>query len=157
MASRTMLSVLCASLLVFAFVAPASAQTMKSVAGTYQVVKVPAYGDNARGMLTLSPDGHYSIVLARATLPKFAADSRTKGTAEENAAVVGGSIAHFGKYTIDEGGKAITFHIVACTFPNWDGTTVKRALKVSGDELTYTVNAPSAGGPANDVVWKRMK
>jgi hypothetical protein len=157
MSSRTMLSALCASLLVFAFAAPASAQTMKSVAGTYQVVKVSAYGDNARGMMTLSPDGHYSIVLARATLPKFAADSRTKGTAEENSAVVGGSIAHFGKYTIDDGGKAITFHIVACTFPNWDGTTVKRALKVSGDQLTYTVTAPSAGGPANDVVWKRMK
>ena len=42
-------------------------------------------------------------------------------------------------------------------FPNWDGTAQKRALKVAGDELTYTVTAPSAGGPPNDVVWKRMK
>jgi hypothetical protein len=157
MASRTTLSALCASLLVLAFAAPVGAQTMKSVAGTYEVVKVSAYGDNARGMMTLSADGHYSIVLARATLPKFAADSRTKGTAEENAAVVGGSIAHFGKYTIDEGGKAITFHLMTSTFPNWDGATMKRALKVSGDQLTYTVTTPSAGGPPNDVIWKRMK
>jgi hypothetical protein len=145
------------SLLAAAFVAPAAAQSMKSVAGTYSVVKVPAYGDNARGQLILGPDGRYSIVLARATLPKFAAGSRTKGTAEENKAVIDGSIAHVGKYTIDDGGKSITFHIEMSTFPNWDGTSTKRALKVAGDQLTYTVTAPSAGGPPNDVVWKRVK
>lgn len=46
---------------------------------------------------------------------------------------------------------------MASIFPNWDGATMKRALKVSGDQLTYTVTTPSAGGPANDVIWKRMK
>jgi hypothetical protein len=130
---------------------------MKSVAGTYSVVKVEAYGPNARGMMVLTPDGHYTINLARATLPKFAANARTKGTADENKAVIEGSIFHYGKYTIDDGGKSITFHVQTSAFPNWDGTTQKRALKVAGDELTYTVTAPSAGGPPNDVVWKRMK
>ena len=94
---------------------------------TYAPVTVPAYGDNPRGQLILTPDGRYSIVLARATMPKIAAGVRTKGTAEENKAVVEGSIAHVGRYTIDGGGKAITFHIEMSTFPNWDGTTQKRA------------------------------
>jgi hypothetical protein len=134
-----------------------AAQSMKSVAGTYAPVTVPAYGDNPRGQLILTPDGRYSIVLARATMPKIVAGVRTKGTADENKAVVEGSIAHVGRYTIDDGGKAITFHIEMSTFPNWDGTTQKRALKVSGDTVTYTVSTPSGGGPANDVTWKRVK
>ena len=153
---RTLVGV-AASLALVSWAAPATAQTMQSVAGTYVIVKVPAYGDNARGRLVLSPDGRYSIMLARQTLPKFAAGSRVKGTPEENKAIVDGTIFHFGKYTIDDGGKSITFHIATSSFPNWDGTAQKRALKVAGDELTYTVTAPSAGGPPNDVVWKREK
>jgi len=157
MKRRTALGALSTALLCAAFASPVDAQTVKSVAGTYTPVKVSAYGDNARGMMVLDGNGHYSIVLARATLPKVAGGTRTKGTAEENKAVIDGSIAHFGKYTIDDGGKSITFHIETSTFPNWDGTSTKRALKMAGDELTYTVTAPSAGGPPNDVVWKRIK
>jgi hypothetical protein len=90
-------------------------------------------------------------------MPKIASGSRTKGTSDENQAVVHGSIAHSGRYTIEDGGKAITFHIETSTFPNWNGTTQKRALALKGDTLTYTVTTPSAGGPPNDVVWRRVK
>ena len=134
----------------------AAAQSVKSVAGTYTIVSTEAFGKDARGTLMLGADGRYSTVLARATLPKFAAGSRVKGTADEMKAVIDGSLAHVGRYTIDDGGKAITFHVETCTYPNWDGTTQKRALKVKGDELAYTV-APSAGGPPAEVVWKRIK
>jgi hypothetical protein len=157
MIGRTKLAAVSASLLLVAFAAPVDAQTTKSVAGTYSVVKIPAYGENARGMLVLGADGRYSLIAGRTTLPKIAAGSRVKGTPEENKAIVDGSIAHFGKYTIDDGGKSITFTIEMSTFPNWDGTSQKRALKVAGDTLTYTVTSPSAGGPPNDVVWKRVK
>jgi hypothetical protein len=80
-----------------------------------------------------------------------------KGTAEENKAVLDGSVTHYGRYTIDDGGKTLTMHIEVSSFPNWDGTTQSRPLKVSGDQLTYTVPTPSAGGAPNDVVWKRIK
>ena len=134
-----------------------AAQTAKSVAGTYSPVKVEAYGDKPRGQLILTPDGRYSIVLSRAEMPKIASGSRTKATAEENKAVVDGSIAHTGRYTIDDGGKSITFHIETSTFPNWNGTTQKRPLAMKGDLLTYTVATPSAGGAPNDVTWRRVK
>ena len=133
----------------------AYAQCAKTVAGAYSPVTVPAYGDKPKGQMILTPDGHYSIVLSRNDLAKIAAGSRTQGTPEENKTVVHGSIAHTGRYTIDDGGKSITFHIDTSTFPNWNGTTQKRALKMSGDTLTYTVTTPSAGGAPNDVVWKR--
>ena len=140
-----------------AFATYATAQTTKSVAGTYSPVSVPAYGDKPRGQLILTPDGRYSIVLTRAEMPKIASGSRTKATAEENKAVVDGSIAHSGRYTIDDGGKAITFHIETSTFPNWNGTTQKRPLSMKGDLLTYTVATPSGGGASADVTWRRMK
>jgi hypothetical protein len=133
------------------------AQTAKTVAGTYSPVTVSAYGDKPKGQMILTPDGHYSIVLSRNDLSKIASGSRTQGTPDENKAVVNGSIAHTGRYTVDDGGKSITFHIDTSTFPNWNGATQKRALKVKGDTLTYTVTTPSAGGAPNDVVWKRSK
>ena len=36
--------------------------------------------------------GHFMLILQRATLPRFASDNRRSGTAEENKAVVQGSI-----------------------------------------------------------------
>ncbi len=135
----------------------AVAQDAKGVAGTYTSVSSAPFGANPRGQLILGRDGHYSLMLARATLPTIVAGARGKGTAEENQAIAGGSIAHFGQYTVDAKGKTITFNIEASTFPNWDGTKIKRALKVSGDQLTYTNNAPSDGSGANEVVWKRIK
>jgi len=135
----------------------AAAQTVKSVAGTYAIVSTDSFGKGARGYLMLAPDGHYSLTVMRAALPRFASGSRTKGTPDEVKAVVDGSIAHVGTFTIDDGGKSITFHIESSTFPNWDGTMQKRPLKLSGDLLTFTVTAPSGGGSSTDVVWKRVK
>jgi len=162
---RDALAAISASLLLLSFGLPArdaAAQSMKSVAGSYTLVsssvdRGSVWGANARGRMMLGADGRYSIVLARATLPKFASNSRIKGTADEYKAVVEGSIAYFGTYTVDDGGKAITFNIEVSTFPNFDGTSQKRPIKVAGDLLTYTVTTTSAPGPSADVVWKRIK
>src|SRR5207302_2023394 len=78
-----------------------------------------------------------------ATPPKIAAGARVKGTPAENKAVAEGSIAHYGRYVVEDGGKTLTMHIETSTFPNWDGTTQKRPMKVSGDTLSYIVPTPS--------------
>lgn len=159
MKNKTSLPVGLALLLLAASALPtsnATAQDTKSVAGTYVPVSIEQFGDNARGQMILGSDGRYSIILARATLPKFAAGARDKGTAEENRAIVGGSIFHYGRYLLDREKKTITFNVEASSYPNWDGSVFKRTLKVSGDQLTYTNVAPSNGGPPQDVVWKRV-
>ena len=46
------------------------------------------FGPNPRGSMIFTPDGHFSMTILRASLPKFAANVRTKGTVEENQAVV---------------------------------------------------------------------
>lgn len=144
----------------------ALAQTAKSVAGTYSGVSfvttdasgksTPTFGDDPRALMVLTPRGRYSLIVMRDNLPKFAANSRVQGTPEEYKAVVEGSIAHFGRYTIDDKGKSITFHVESSTFPNWDGMAQKRPLTVKGDALSYKVPAASAGGSAV-ATWRRIQ
>jgi hypothetical protein len=151
----------------FLFAPTAFSQSTKAVAGAYAGVAfkqtdasgktTDVFGPNPRAMMVLTPEGRYSIVVMRGDLPKLASNSRLKGTPEENSAVVAGSIAHFGRYTIDEKDKSITFHVEASTFANWDGATQKRAISVTGDQLTYRVPSPSTGVGTAEVTWKRIK
>ena len=140
------------------FAASSFAQpTMKTVAGTYSAVTVAAFGDKPRGMLILAPDGNYVALVGRAQLAPVAAGARTKGTDAENKALVDGSIAHYGRWSIDDGGKVITFHVEMSSFPNWDMKPQKRPLKTYGDTLTYVVPTPSVGGTPPEITWRRVK
>lgn len=148
------------------FTGNAAAQGAGSLVGTWTIVTnetvdaagktSPTFGPNPRGSLIFTSNGRYSATLARASLPKFAAGNRGKGTADENKAVVVGSISHFGTYTVDEKDKSFTFRVETSTYPNWDGTSQKRPFTVSGDELKFTSAAASGGGSA-ELVWKRIK
>jgi hypothetical protein len=60
------------------------------------------YGPNPKGLVIFDSNGRYALVNARSDLAKFSSNNRTQGTPEENKAVVLGSIAHFGRYTVNE-------------------------------------------------------
>jgi hypothetical protein len=75
---------------------------------------------------------------------------------DENKAIVGGSIAHFGTYTVDNADKSFSFDVESATFPNLNGTEQKRPFVISGDELKFTDPHASAGGVAT-VIFKRAK
>jgi len=107
------------------------------------------------GVASFDSNGHYILLTARRGQSKFAANNRMEGTPEEYKAVVQGSIAHFGTYTINEADKTITFHIEASTFPNWNGTEQKRPFTLTGDELKWTT--PGSSGGSAEVVLKRAK
>jgi hypothetical protein len=117
--------------------------------------RVPLYGPNPQGLASFDSNGHYILLTARRGQAKFASNNRNEGTPEENKAVVQGSIAHFGTYTVNEADKTITFHIEASTFPNWDGTEQKRPFTVNGDELKWTT--PASSGGSAEVILKRAK
>ena len=83
----------------------------KQIQGTWALVsiyvekdgeKIDVFGANPRGSMILTPNGRFSIIIMKASLPKFAANNRVKGTAEENQAVIQGSVAYFGSYKIVE-------------------------------------------------------
>jgi hypothetical protein len=74
------------------------------------------------------------------------------GTAEENKAVVQGSIAYFGTYAIDEVKGTISLRYDGSTYPNWDGDTQERLVSVSGNEVNSWVTAiwrPEAPQPSH--------
>jgi hypothetical protein len=100
-------------------------------------------------------NGHYSSLNTRPDIAKFASGNRMQGTADENKAVVQGTIASFGTYSISPDGKILTMKIEGSTWPSWVGTEQKRNLTVSGDEMKYTV-AASIGG-TSELTYKRIK
>lgn len=115
------------------------------------------FGPNPRGFMTLTPTGHFSMIMMSASLPKFTSNNRVKGTAEENQAVVKGSIAMFGSYkVIDEKEHKVMMHYDGSTFPNWDGRDLPRIISISGDEMKM-VNPVAQIGGKNYVTWKRIK
>ena len=108
--------------------------------------------------MTFDPNGRVSVIITRSDLPKFASNNRQAGTPEENKAVVQGSLAFFGTYSVSETDKTYTQHVESCTFPNWNGTERKYSFDISGDELNVTViSAPSTGTGTAYAVWKRAK
>ena len=117
--------------------------------------RVPLFGPNPQGLAIFDSNGRYLLLTSRAGQPKFASSNRMEATPEENKAVVQGSIAHFGRYTVNEADKIITFHIETSTFPNWNDIEQKRPFTLTGDELKWTT-AGSSGGSA-EVVLKRAK
>lgn len=136
----------------------------EQVAGTWMYVSVDTvrpdgsreqmYGPNPKGLVIFDGNGRYALVNARADLPRFASTNRTQGTPEENKAVVLGSIAHFGRYAVNEVERTITFYIEGSTFPNWSGVEQKRPFVLAGDELKWTT--PASGGGLGEVVLKRV-
>lgn len=145
----------------------AAAQTASALVGTYALVsitsgegtaKVDIFGPQPYGQLTLSPDGRFSQIEVRVGQPKYAADSRLKGTPEEYKATVEGTLAFFGTYTVNDANNAIVFHVIASTYPNYTATDQKRTFTVVGDELHFTNTTPSiGGGTTTQLVWKRNR
>ncbi len=120
--------------------------------------KSEPFGPNPRGSMLLTPDGRFSMTILKASIPKFASNVRTKGTVEENQAVVHGSVAAIGTYTVTgDKEKTLNLHIEGSTFPNWDGQDQKRPVTVIGNEMRVINPAPSIGGGVNTQVWKRAK
>ncbi len=141
------------------------AQSLQDIAGAWQLVsaksihegkKTDIYGAHPRGIFTIETNGRYVLVVRRADLPKIASNNRTTATAEENNAIVDGSMAHYGTLGVDAASHTLDFHIETSIFPNWDGVEQKRAFTLDGVELHYA-NKSGSTGTATELVWKRIK
>jgi hypothetical protein len=117
------------------------------------------FGDKPKGMLIFTADGHFSQVHVAGGLPRIASNNRLAGTAEENKAILAGSLALFGTYTVDEAKRTLTFQIEASTFPNLEGVAQTRTIDaLSDDEFRNTNPAATRDGPAVAMnVYRRAK
>jgi hypothetical protein len=92
-------------------------------------------GNNPLGQFIFTDNGRFSFQVA-AEILKFASGDETKTTPEENKAVVEGSIAYFGAYTVTDADKTIALHVERSSIPNLNGTDGKRFVTaISADEM----------------------
>ena len=108
---------------------------------------------NLQGIVIYTSDGHFAFISVRADLPKLANPDRARATAEEARAVVAGSIAYYGTYSINEVDKVITPKVEGSTFANMIGTVI---TSLTAEELKFT-NPRTAAGETLELVWKRAK
>lgn len=118
--------------------------------------RVPAYGPEPRGLLTLGTDGRYAVQIFRAARLPFASGDKRRGTPAEYQDAALRMSAHFGRYAVDAARGTITFEIERASFPNWEGTTQTRPFTLTGDELSWRVPA-TPDGTIPISVWRRAR
>ena len=138
------------------------------IVGAWSLVSVTAdladgsksepFGADAKGIIIFSPDGHFALFQSRAELPKIASNDRAKATAEEAAAIIAGSIAYFGAYSVDEAERSLSVTLGGSTFPNLPGGPAQKRLITSLDtnELKFA-NPRTPSGMTLQTVWKRAE
>jgi len=115
------------------------------------------FGANAKGQYIFDAGGRFSLMLVNPEIPKFKVSNRLEGTAEENKAVVHGTVAYFGTWSVDESNKAIVLKMEGHLFPNArDATQTRTVRRISADEWE-SFNAESGAGGTTVSVWKRAK
>ena len=113
------------------------------------------FGPNPSGIVLFEQNGHFVLIPHRPDLPKFATNNRFAGTAEENKAIVEGSLAFFGTYLLHN--MIITMHVEGGTWPGWTGSALDRHLiSLSEDEMKWTDSSPTIGGSAENG-WARIR
>jgi hypothetical protein len=130
MRRRTVFSVATATSLCLGFVLTTSSAVVnqkplkEQMLGTWTAVavhnvledgsEVQIYGSSPSGVLMLNDQGHFSLVLIRSDLTKFASNNRDAGTAEENRSVVQGSLANYGTYSLNDVDRTLVLRTQSC-------------------------------------------
>jgi hypothetical protein len=115
------------------------------------------FGPDPKGIAIYTSEGTFALIQMRADLPKLASSNRATATPDEAKAIIAGSIAYFGRYSVDEASKIVTVDLQGSTFPNQVGSTSDNKRIVSSltaSELKLT-NPASASGATIEVVLKR--
>jgi hypothetical protein len=142
----------------------AAASTANNLVGTWAWVSVDTtapngaetqpFGPTPQGYLIFDANGRFAWLISRPGRPKFAADKRDQGTAEENRATVQGSLAYAGTYSVS--GQTLVLKIEASTYPNEEGHEQRRVFTLTEDGLKWT-NPVVSTGARGVAILKRVR
>ena len=119
-------------------------QTPNKVVGVWRPVsatmeangqRVLPFGPQPHGKLIFTADLHYVELLNDPRVPRFNSSSPTGGTDAENKVAIAGSLALYGRYSVDKHGDFTGNTVEGSSFPNWTGdvrTTEELTLTVAG-------------------------
>jgi hypothetical protein len=118
--------------------------------------KFQKYGTDPRGFHIFERNGRFFAMMARPDLPKIAASDPQKATPEEARAIMAGSIAYYGTYTVNEADRMVILRMDASTFPNQLGRELpRRIVSVTANEMVYANPEATTGGGQIQLSWKR--
>jgi hypothetical protein len=117
--------------------------------------KRPLYGENPKGVVIYTSDGYFSLMQARADLPKLQSGLPSKATAEEAKAVIAGSIAYFGTYSLDEATDILSLDIHASTLANFVGNPEEKRTITSLTDSELKFTRFFVGGVMLEAAFKR--
>jgi hypothetical protein len=146
-----------------AFAQPKPSELRQQLIGTWSLSeqwveqdgkKIQRFGASPKGLAIYDQNGRFATILLRTDLPKFASNNAMTGTAEENRAIVQGTNATYGSWSIDETNGSLVSKIDGSTFPGWDGQVQRRVLTIAGNEMKMCVSGAQIGGTAC-AIWKR--
>jgi hypothetical protein len=124
--------------------------SLKKLIGTWLQVSIdtvsadgtrrPLYGENPKGIVIYTSDGYFSLMQARVDLPRLQSGLPSKATADEAKAVIAGSIAYFGTYSLDEATNILSLDIQASTLANFVGNPAetRTITSLTDHELKFT-------------------
>jgi hypothetical protein len=119
--------------------------------------KAEPFGTNPKGIIIFTDGGYFSLFQSRADLPKLSENDRGKATAEEAKAVVGGSIAYYGTYSVNETDKSLSVILDGATLVNLLGGVQRRDITaLTADELRFS-NPRTPSGMILQTIWRRAK
>ena len=120
--------------------------------------RIDILGAHPSGMLILTEDLHFMVIVNNPDIPKFASGDRSKGTPEEYKTAVTNSLGVYGTYTIDENGDFLEQHVLGSTFRDMNGTSRGRSElteKVDGNRMIE--NLKIADEVTITIVWQRAQ
>ena len=141
------------------------AERKNVIAGTWRMVeayvdapegRVDLYGGHADGVLVFTEGLHFIEMLRDRAVEPIALGEREKGTPAENAAIVAGTLAQYGTYSVGPDGTFTGNTIEASTFPNWNGLTRDTGrLRLTVREDTLIEELTDPGAPRIMIQYRR--
>ena len=113
------------------------------------------YGEKPVGRITYDKAGRMSAQLMRpgrrSTVVPGVSLLSGNASDEEIREAVGGFLAYFGTFDVDEAAQTVIHHVHACLVPSWVGTDLKRAYRFTANGLVLTATTTSVV----ELVWER--
>lgn len=156
-----------AAALLLAAVSSHAEQKPNKVAGTWNLIAAMVesdgvishpYGPEPKGRLVFTPDLYFVEFLHDPRIQRFQSNQRGGGTDAENRAVMAGSLALYGRYSVDAQGDFSGNTVEGSSFPNWTGdvrTTQELRMEVEGERMIESFQRP--GGAKVRLVFQRAR